>query len=119
MNNSLVLYLEGPIVPKARPRVTRTGTYMPPAYADWKEAAITSFGMRQKEMAISSPVSINIYLLGKHSRAGDLDNVSGSILDALVQANILAKDNMMVVQSLTICLEYNKKAEPRCKIVIS
>jgi Holliday junction resolvase RusA-like endonuclease len=46
--------------------------------------------------------------LGKHSRRGDLDNILGSILDALVQSGILPNDNAKVIVSKSIQLFHSK-----------
>jgi Holliday junction resolvase RusA-like endonuclease len=112
---------DGPIVPKARPRVTDNGTYMPHKYKDWKEAAVSEFRFQALEMRLPEPITscqIAITLKGNHSRRGDLDNVSGSLLDALVKANILSNDNMTVIYALSIKLDWNKKQPPTAEILI-
>jgi Holliday junction resolvase RusA-like endonuclease len=112
-NKMLELQLMGEIVPKARPRVTYGRAYMPQNYRDWKECAIADLAQQyqgKEPMAALSEVSIA--LTGKHSRRGDLDNIAGAILDALVQARILANDNLTVVPKLSIGLSFDKKKEP-------
>jgi Holliday junction resolvase RusA-like endonuclease len=61
--------------------------------------------------------SISIELKGKHSRRGDSDNVAGSVLDALVQAGVLAGDNLKVVSKLAIALEYSKDSPTACILI--
>lgn len=104
--------LEGAIVPKARPRVTDRGTFMPAKYRDWKEEAIADLICQSRQKLSVFPIDscgIIINLLGKHSRSGDLDNVSGAILDALVQSGILRDDSMAVVTSLEVSLFWSRE----------
>ena len=106
------LVLHGVIVPKARARVTRNGTFHPHRYQQWKKAAIATL----KDLVPSEPnlsgVHVEIILQGKHPRRGDLDNLAGSCLDALVQSDILKDDNLNNVTGLAIWLEYDKNKEP-------
>jgi Holliday junction resolvase RusA-like endonuclease len=104
--------LTGCIVPKARARVTRNGTYHPHRYQHWKRDAITSLTLQAVELGLNEPLSgvaIKIQLVGKHSRRGDLDNIAGSVLDALVQAGILKDDSLSVVSGLAIALQWSKE----------
>ena len=113
----MILELNGCIVPKARPRVTRSGhAYMPSGYRDWKDNASFDLAQQTQERALEG-VSIDVCLVGKHNRRGDADNVSGAILDALVDANILRDDNMKCVRRLTVELIYSAE-DPRTIIEI-
>jgi len=92
--------LTGKITPKARPRLGSGGAYLPSKYRAWKNDAIAQlFGQRQGLPPISK-CQIEIEIGGK--QRGDCDNIAGSILDALVQANILVDDRLSVVSKLTI-----------------
>jgi Holliday junction resolvase RusA-like endonuclease len=66
----------------------------------------------------SEDVKVAINLSGKHSRRGDSDNISGSILDVLVTAGILKDDNLKSVPSLSLTLTYSKD-DPVAEIEIS
>ena len=112
----ITLVLHGGIVPKARPRVTANGTFMPRAYSQWKRSAITDFLLQTNERNLSG-VSINVKLTGKHSRRGDADNVIGSILDALKQAQIIQDDNLTHIPSIACALDHSKD-EPKAIIEI-
>jgi Holliday junction resolvase RusA-like endonuclease len=103
--------LPGNVIPKARPRVTRNGTFMPPAYKCWKTLAIARLRSQYDGPQIEQ-AEVSIILRGKHPRRGDCDNIGGSVLDALVQAGILKGDNLMVVSALSVRLEWDKKTEP-------
>lgn len=117
--NRTILCLSGQIVPKARPRVTSNGTFLPHKYAAWKKSAIGSFQNQHQGNATITRTQINIKLIGKHSRRGDLDNISGSILDALVQANVISNDNLTVVTGLSVSLDYQPKTEPYTIVELS
>jgi Holliday junction resolvase RusA-like endonuclease len=117
MNEAFTFFLPGPVVPKARPRVTVNGTYNPENYSAWKQDAIAYFE-RQWAREPLSGVTVSILLKGKHSRRGDLDNIAGAILDALVQAEILKDDNLIHVRGLTVALEWSKKIEPESHIIL-
>lgn len=113
--------LYGSVVPKARPRVTANGTFMPHRYQQWKREAITALILQAQEMGLAQPLSaaaVNITLLGKHPRRGDLDNISGSILDALVQSGVLKDDSVAVVWSLAIALYWSKES-PSVEITLT
>ena len=109
--------LIGQIVPKARPRVTVAGTYMPHNYQRWKAQAIATIRQQYQGDRITRTKTIAITLVGKHSRRGDADNIAGSILDALVQSGALVNDNLMAVPSLSINLLYSK-ADPITEILL-
>ena len=113
---SIQFKLEGKIVPKARPRLAGRA-YTQPEYKDWMSDAVCQLYGQLHDFqiefddwilpAIHEPVDINIVLSGKHNRKGDLDNVAGSILDALVKAEIIRDDNMSVVVKLNIEINHN------------
>ena len=110
--------LDGPIVPKARARTTANGTYHPHNYKRWKTEAISDISSQYQGDPLEY-AEVTISLSGKHSRRGDADNVAGAVLDALVQAKVLVDDNMKRVPSLTICLDWQKKVEPKTVVVLS
>ena len=79
---------------KARPRVTKRGTYMPVKYSKWK----AEFGTRAKLAwapfhPITGPFSMRVIfgtLTGK--MRSDLDNCWGSVADALQDVGLIAND---------------------------
>ncbi len=102
--------LEGAIVPKARPRNSRKGhSYLPEDYREWKSNAIDALADQHSGVAFDVPVAIAVILAGKHSRQGDGDNVMGSILDAMVQAEILTDDNLKRLPSVRLDLIHSKE----------
>lgn len=99
----------GSIVPKARPRGTRSGHhYTSPVYREWKDRAISELAFQYDGDPISIPVLIDVVLIGKHRRSGDTDNVIGSLMDAMVQSGILQDDNMVKVPAISVSLSHSK-----------
>lgn len=83
-------HLTGKITAKARPRLSKGHAYLPSKYRDWKESAILEL---RTQLAPTEPISrceISIIIGGK--QRGDLDNIFGSIADALVQSGIILDD---------------------------
>ncbi len=79
----MIVYLKGwHAVPKARPRVTSRGTYMPAGYQDWKQE--TAFQMRQqhRQEPMQGHVAVAIDIVARRKPRGDIDNLAGAILDA-------------------------------------
>jgi Holliday junction resolvase RusA-like endonuclease len=103
------------IVPKARPRIGSKGAYLPERYRDWKNQAIIELTMQMRPINAIERCAINIEI-GKVQR-GDLDNIAGSILDALVQSGILLDDRISCVYRLSI--EHNLSAPNGAKIEIT
>lgn len=117
MLDTYTFHLEGPIAPKARPRVTDGHAYMPESYRVWKELAIAAFADQWRGQPLAGVAAI-IFLRGKHSRRSDGDNVEGALLDALVQAGVLKDDNLAKVGCLHVELEYSKDP-PTTEILIA
>lgn len=102
----VIFIIPGAVVPKARPRVTRNGTYMPPKYAQWKASAIALIQAKKLER-VNPPYKIRVVLVGSHR--GDVDNMAGSVLDALVQAGTIEGDSSNIVRELAVCRLESKK----------
>jgi Holliday junction resolvase RusA-like endonuclease len=113
--------LKGAIQPKARPRVTEKGigssrrkfAYMPLEYTKWKNAAIASLAEQKLHYLIDMPIDyfkIIILITGDQNRNGDLDNIAGAILDALVQSRVIENDNLNHVD--TQLLQFVSSSKP-------
>lgn len=86
------LAFDCPIVPKARPRVTSRGTYMPPKYkaciGQLRESAQAQ-GVRRMAGALSIEVSVRrpaprrLKQVEPDVCRPDLDNLVGTVMDAL------------------------------------
>ena len=136
--SAMLFRLEGVIVPKARPRSTRTGhVYTQGSYSDWKSMATKAFEeIKTLYPGYTYPLQQcnAFYVLdGKYSRQGDGDNIAGAINDALVDSSgkkqekdlakrmglaeheepgILKGDNLNCIPSQTIALNYHKNRPP-------
>lgn len=113
---SIALHLSGRIVPKARPRGTSSHYYMPSAYRNWKQDAISCFQSQTTERNLSG-VFVEVTLLGKHRESADSDNLIGSIFDALVQSKILANDNLKHLRGHEFIYKPSKEL-PTVQIII-
>lgn len=80
-----------PPMAKARPRVTRRGTYMPKPYQQWRQKFCALVGRPPKPLAGHLAIAIRIYTKSGKMRP-DLDNVVGAVLDALQDAQVIAND---------------------------
>lgn len=103
----------GIVKPKARPRVTSRGTFMPPEYKAMKSAAVRSFSQQWESIGQATPIDhqVRCYMVfrGKHSRACDyVDNAPGTLYDALVEASVLTNDNGLHSPGGVHDLEYSK-----------
>ena len=71
------------VVPKARPRVTSRGTYMPPGYQDWKqETRMLLVRAYDGRAPLEGHLSIEVAFVSKKKPRGDMDNLLGAVLDA-------------------------------------
>jgi Holliday junction resolvase RusA-like endonuclease len=98
-SGSTILRLEGRVIPKQRPRFSKGHSYLPSGYRAWKDAAIDRL-RAQYSGATLTRTSVVIDIIG--SARGDLDNLAGAVLDALVQSGILADDRLSCVPELTV-----------------
>jgi Holliday junction resolvase RusA-like endonuclease len=96
----MIYQLTGKITPKARPRLGNGRAYLPANYRDWKEDAILQLLTQSRLLEPMTRAEVAIAIGGKQT--GDLDNIAGAILDALVQAGVLLDDRISVVHKLSI-----------------
>ncbi len=95
------------IIPKARPRLTGDGrAYLPRPYRD-NQTYLTRLFEKALE-PVTAPVRIKLALGGSINRRGDLDNLAGSVLDALVHAKVLENDNLTKVVALNVEFVHSK-----------
>ncbi|WP_413164109.1 RusA family crossover junction endodeoxyribonuclease [Capilliphycus salinus ALCB114379] len=101
--------IPGSVVPKARPRVTANGTYMPNRYREWRNRAeielyrqMSQFRSTHKFPLQKAAVSLRFF--GNHRTNSDLDNMAGACLDALTLngAGVLIDDRLSCLPRLTV-----------------
>jgi Holliday junction resolvase RusA-like endonuclease len=73
---------------------------LPAKYRNWKANAIAQLLAQSRPVRPIEKATISIGIGGK--QRGDLDNIAGAILDALVQSGILLDDRISVVSKLSI-----------------
>lgn len=102
-----VFRITGRPVPKARPRydVKTKKMYLPKTYRQSQARLKKQF--KAYFPALASPlvnyqVKVLIELYGKF--LGDLDNIAGAYLDAMVKAKILKDDRITIVRTLSVDL---------------
>lgn len=108
-SNNLVFYIPGNVVPKARPRVTSKGTYLPQRYRKWRNMAEVELcrqvlDMNLKEQLPIAKAAISLSFCGKHRTNSDLDNMAGACLDALTLngAGVLKDDRLSCIPQLNV-----------------
>lgn len=79
---------------------SKSDSFLPQRYRDWKDVAIASLLSQKTRYEPLEKVTISIELYG--AARGDLDNIAGAILDALVQAAIIFDDRISLVKALSI-----------------
>lgn len=105
------LWLDGRVSPKARPRVSKGQAYLPSAYRKCKHDAVLELLCQlgdRDSFPIAVPVAVEITLRGTSHR-GDLDNLAGAVLDALVEAAVLTDDRLNCVPKLVVTHTPNGK----------
>ncbi len=97
--------LPGGVVPKARPRVTHRGTYLPERYREWRQEAEGELivQLAQQNEGLDLPLKqarVEIELRGKQRMNADGDNIMGSCLDALVAVGVFKNDSLSYIPEL-------------------
>lgn len=119
--SELQLFIHGETPAKKNSRIINrtTGRSFPSKkYSDWHKAAMTEILLQvQNRRKIQNPVKITLHFIHGDNRRRDSDNGVSSILDTLVDAEILDDDNWKIVRCLEVYNSY-KKDEPGCQCCI-
>jgi Holliday junction resolvase RusA-like endonuclease len=115
MFEHFVFRISGRVVPKARPRINGKKAYLPSNYRLWRSTALIELHEQSKLSIPLKSASIGIQFFGNHQ--GDLDNLAGAVLDALVEAKIILDDRLTVVNQLSI--RHIPFKETFCQIAIN
>lgn len=102
-NKALKFWIPGRVVPKARPRFNGSQAYLPSGYRGWKSAAYLEVLSQLTNQIKTLPIhraAVEMQVVGSHK--GDLDNIAGSVLDVLVEAEVLIDDRLSCVSRLVI-----------------
>jgi Holliday junction resolvase RusA-like endonuclease len=116
LSQEIQFWISGNVVPKARPRVTSRGTYLPKQYRGWRNQAEVEIYRQlcDLNLAIELPIpraNISLIFMGNHRKNADLDNLAGACLDALTLngAGVILDDRVTCVPKLTVEYEPNAK----------
>jgi Holliday junction resolvase RusA-like endonuclease len=116
LSQEIQFWIPGNVVPKARPRVTSRGTYLPKQYRGWRNQAEVELYRQlcDLNLAIELPIpraNISLIFMGNHRKNADLDNLAGACLDALTLngAGVILDDRVTCVPKLTVEYEPNAK----------
>lgn len=94
------------LMSKARPRVTKNGTFMPRPYQEWKKQCIQQMKDQWHLPAIDTPIAVDILCVG--TARGDIDNYMGAILDC-GNGVLWVDDRATIIQSASVT--YRKASE--------
>ena len=101
--------ISGSVVPKARPRVTSNGTYMPNRYREWRNRAEIELYRQMSQFRSThkfplQKAAVELRFFGKHRTNSDLDNMAGACLDALTLngAGVLMDDRLSCLPRLSV-----------------
>ena len=106
-----LLDLPDGIVPKARARVTKNGTFHSRPYV--RSQSELSWMLRRQHHTPKiqgGTWRVQIFLEGKQRRGGDADNIFGSVADALQKADVLDKDNLVRIPSIGFQFRHTKRS---------
>ena len=82
---NISFFVEGPCVPKGRPRVTRSGhTYTPKRTKDYESTVAWAAKLAMKGMdPTDKPVRVDLMIYPKNKRLADIDNIFKAVGDAM------------------------------------
>jgi len=104
-----------PLFSKARPRVTKHGTFMPVAYKKNQKEMLEKIKEQYDGLPLEGPLRIEIQLWGE-GRA-DIDNIIGAFFDT-ANKGLWVDDRVSVIPQVTVSWTKAIKAESRWLIRI-
>jgi len=119
--NELEFTIEGQVLAqKNQKKVSCQGgkprIYTAPAVKAWQEDV--AWQLKQVP-SLQGEVIVTIELYNKDKRPRDIDNMSTSILDAIVKADIIEEDNCNIVKELHVVYGGIDKENPRANLTIT
>lgn len=102
-----------PLFSKARPRVTRHGTFMPKAYKDNQKALLDKIKEQYDGPPLKGPLRVEMELKGEGRT--DIDNVVGAFFDTANKV-LWEDDRISIIPELSVRWQKTKK-DQSCWIV--
>ena len=104
----ITLEIRHPLFSKARPRVTRHGTFMPKAYKDNQTQLLAKVKEQYDGPPLQGPLRVEMELYGE-GRA-DIDNVVGAFFDT-VNKVLWDDDRISIIPELSVRWSKCKKVD--------
>jgi Holliday junction resolvase RusA-like endonuclease len=102
------------LMSKARPRVTKNGTFMPRPYQEWRKECMRQMKEQWSLPPITTPIAVDILCVG--TARGDIDNYLGAVLDCGNKI-IWSDDRATIIQSASVT--YRKAPEKESYWIIN
>jgi Holliday junction resolvase RusA-like endonuclease len=102
------LRINQPLFSKARPRVTRHGTFMPKAYQDKRKAMLASIKEQYTGDPLEGPLRVEIDIEGEGRADGD--NIIGALFDC-ANGILWTDDRVSIIPELQVRWRKAKKAD--------
>ena len=97
-------WLNGRVVPKARPRFYGGNISLPKNYRLWKNTAYLEIISQLEKNGINEllirKTEVEMQLIGTHR--GDLDNLAGAVLDILCETKVVVDDRVSCISRLVV-----------------
>lgn len=88
-----------------------------PAVKEWQERASIELRRQWRGYQITEyPITVTLVFYFDNLRRHDLDNALGTVMDALVHAEIIEDDNVKFVECITIQYGGYDKINPRVEV---
>lgn len=109
------LRVDMPLFSKARPRVTRNGTFMPVAYKQKQAEMVRQLREQWDGPPLEGPLRLELRIRGE-GRA-DADNIIGALMDA-ANGLLWTDDRVSIIPEILVRWEKAPKAESQWLITI-
>lgn len=92
----MTIYLPLPPMAKARPRVTRNGTFMPKRYQDWRKSFVLLWRKAKGARGLTGTLEVKVWFCTKTgTMRPDVDNAYSACLDAMQDAGAFVNDRQV------------------------
>lgn len=90
-----------------------------PAEKEWRAKAVLELKSQFRGYKVTDyPINVSIVVYFDSKRRRDLDNCVSSIMDAMVEAEIIEDDNTNFVECITVSFGGVDKENPRAEVML-